>query len=80
MVEGEQGLLGVAAEWELPERKGVMAKNTGNGFRRGSVDDRSQFEHNNTWFKRDADTGRIMDGKADGTPFKGVTREPDGRK
>ena len=61
-----------------PERQVVgVAKNppTGDGHRRGQVTERSQFEHNGTWFKRDAGTGRIMDGKADGKPFKGVRRE-----
>lgn len=56
-----------------------MARNTGDGYRRGSVRDRSQFEHNGVWFKRDTDTGRIMNGKEDGAPFKGVAREPDDR-
>jgi hypothetical protein len=54
-----------------------MAKNKpyGDDHRLGQVTGRSQFHHNGTWFKRDAATGRIMDGKADGTPFKGVRRE-----
>jgi hypothetical protein len=55
-----------------------MATNppTGDGHRNGAVKDRSQFQHpNGTWYKRDTDTGRIMDGKADGTKFKGVRRE-----
>ncbi|MDA8232929.1 MAG: hypothetical protein M0006_16485 [Magnetospirillum sp.] len=49
----------------------------GDGHRNGAVKDRSQFQNpnNGIWYKRDADTGRIMDGKADGTPFKGVRRE-----
>lgn len=54
-----------------------MAKNTGDGFRRGAVRDRSQT-HNpvtDTWVKRDTDTGRFIDGKADGDPFKGVRKE-----
>jgi hypothetical protein len=54
-----------------------MAKNTGQGFRRGEVKDRSQV-HNpktDTWTKRDGDTGRFMDGKEHGTPFKGIRRE-----
>jgi len=33
-----------------------------------------------TWVKRDADTGQFMDQKSDGTPFKGVAKEPDGRR
>lgn len=59
-----------------------MATNTGEGFRRGSVDDRTQV-HNpkiGRWIKRDADNGRFMDQKADGDPFKGVAKEPDERR
>ena len=54
-----------------------MAKNPPKGpGRRGAVRDRSQFlGPNGNWTKRDADTGRIMDQKADGTPFKGVRKE-----
>ncbi|MFJ3667752.1 hypothetical protein ACIPSE_14995 [Streptomyces sp. NPDC090106] len=53
-----------------------MAKNTGKGFRQGSVSGRSQAQNPITriWTKRGAD-GRFMDGKSDGTPFKGVRRE-----
>lgn len=54
-----------------------MAKNTGDNYRRGEVRDRSQT-HNpktDTWTKRNSDTGRFMDGKKDGQPFKGVRRE-----
>ncbi len=49
----------------------------GDGHRIGAVRDRTQF-HNpktDTWTKRDSDNGRFMDGKKDGTPFKGVTKE-----
>jgi len=58
-----------------------MAKNTGDKRQIGSIKDRSQFhnEMNDTYFKRDATTGRIMEGKQD-KPFKGVVKEPDGRK
>jgi len=58
-----------------------MAKNTGKGFRIGSVKDRTQTQtpHGN-WVKRDAKTGRFMDQKADGKPFKGVAKEVDGRR
>jgi len=56
-----------------------MAKNppTGDGRRVGAVRDRSQVQNPNTgiWTKRDTDTGRFMDGKADRTPFKGVRKE-----
>ena len=56
-----------------------MAKNgkVGDGHRVGAVKDRSQTYNSKTeqWVKRDADTGRFMDVKQDGTPFKGVTKE-----
>lgn len=59
-----------------------MATNTGNGYRKGSVDNRSQTYNpkNDTHVKRDTTTGRFMDVKSDGTPFKGVAKEPDGRR
>ena len=49
----------------------------GDGHRNGAVRDRSQTHNPKTdqWVKRDADTGRFMDVKKDGTPFKGVTKE-----
>ncbi|MCF2445398.1 hypothetical protein L0657_15655 [Dyadobacter sp. CY345] len=53
----------------------AVNKPTGDGRRIGAVRQRSQFEHNGMYFKRDAETGRIMDGKQDGTPFKGVRHE-----
>lgn len=54
-----------------------MAKNTGDDFRRGAVCDRSQTYNPKTeqWVKRDSDTGRFMDVKQDGAPFKGVRKE-----
>lgn len=58
-----------------------MARNTGNGFRRGSVDNRTQTQApNGNWVKRDTETGRFMDQKQDGTPFKGVAKEIDHRR
>jgi hypothetical protein len=54
-----------------------MAKNTGQGYRQGAVTGRTQV-HNpktDTWVKRDADTGRFMDGKTGSDPFKGVRKE-----
>ena len=59
-----------------------MAKNTGNNYRKGSVDNRTQT-HNpktNRWVKRDVDTGRFMDQKSNKTPFKGVAKEVDDRR
>ena len=53
-----------------------MAKNTGNGYRRGEVRGRSQT-HNpvtDTWTKRDTTTCKFIDGKAGGDPFKGVRK------
>lgn len=55
-----------------------MAKNgqTGDGHRNGAVKDRTQVYNptTETWTKRGLD-GKFMDGKSDGTPFKGVTKE-----
>lgn len=49
----------------------------GDGHRNGAVKDRSQTYNpkNETWVKRDKDTGQFMDVKSDGKPFKGVRRE-----
>lgn len=56
-----------------------MAKNgkTGDGHRNGAVKGRSQTYNPTTgnWVKRDASTGRFMDVKQDGSPFKGVRKE-----
>lgn len=56
-----------------------MATNppTGDGHRKGAVRQRSQVLNPKTgiYTKRDAGSGRFMDGKADGKPFKGVRRE-----
>lgn len=56
-----------------------MAKNgrTGDGHRNGAVRDRSQALNPKTerWVKRDADTGRFLDVKSNGKPFKGVRKE-----
>lgn len=57
-----------------------MAKNRGDGFRRGAVTGRTQFQHENgDWQKRDERTGHFMERKSSDGPFKGVAREPDGR-
>jgi hypothetical protein len=55
-----------------------MATNppAGDGHRNGAVRQRSQFQHpNGHWIKRNAQTGRIINVKSDGAPFKGVRRE-----
>jgi hypothetical protein len=56
-----------------------MATNppTGDHHRKGAVRDRSQTFNPKTdqWVKRDTGTGRFMDVKEDGKPFKGVTKE-----
>lgn len=54
-----------------------VAKNTGDGYRKGAVRSRSQFENPKTGlhYKRDADTGRIVSGKKSGGRYKGVSRE-----
>lgn len=55
-----------------------MAKNTGNDYRHGSVDNRSQTYNPKTdsWIKRDTTTGKFIDQKtSNNTPFKGVRKE-----
>ena len=56
-----------------------MATNppSGDGHRNGAVKGRSQTLNPVTkqWVKRDSDTGRFMDVKKNGTPFKGVRKE-----
>ena len=49
----------------------------GDGHRNGAVRDRSQTFNPQTdqWVKRDTETGRVMDVKKDGDPFKGVRKE-----
>lgn len=49
----------------------------GDGHRNGAVRNRSQAYNpkNDRWTKRDAETGRWMDQKSDGQPFKGVRKE-----
>jgi hypothetical protein len=56
-----------------------MATNppAGDGHRNGAVRGRSQVFNPVTqrWTKRDTETGRFIDQKADGKPFKGVRKE-----
>ena len=56
-----------------------MATNppTGDGHRKGQVKNRSQVfdPKNNKWVKRDQKTGKFMDQKSSGEPFKGVRKE-----
>lgn len=56
-----------------------MAKNgkTGDGHRNGQITSRSQTHNpkNDSWVKRDTETGRFMDVKSDNKPFKGVRKE-----
>jgi hypothetical protein len=48
----------------------------GDGHRNGAVRNRTQVLNpkTNVWTKRGPD-GKFMDGKTDGDPFKGVTKE-----
>ncbi len=55
-----------------------MAKNGPRGGGRiGQVRKRSQVQNplNGNWTKRDTNTGKFMDQKQDGAPFKGVRKE-----
>lgn len=49
----------------------------GDGHRKGAVRERSQTYNPKTerYVKRDTNTGRFMDQKSDGKPFKGVRKE-----
>ncbi|MNC55201.1 hypothetical protein D3C75_1047180 [compost metagenome] len=60
----------------------IMATNTGKGYRQGSVRDRTQVQNptNGNWTKRDTDTGKFIEQKQDGEPFKGVAKEVDDRR
>jgi hypothetical protein len=53
-----------------------MAKNTGDGYRKGEVKNRFQTFNPETelWTKHDDTTGEFMDTKMDGEPFKGVRK------
>ncbi|GAB5558419.1 MAG: hypothetical protein SynsKO_00660 [Synoicihabitans sp.] len=52
-------------------------KPIGDGARVGAVRKRSQVKNpsNQRWVKRDAESGKFMDQKADKAPFKGVRKE-----
>jgi hypothetical protein len=54
-----------------------MATNSGKNSRKGAVKDRSQVFNPSTgnYVKRDTNTGRFIDVKSDGKPFKGVRKE-----
>jgi predicted aconitase with swiveling domain len=59
-----------------------MAKNTNDDHRIGSVNDRVQIFNPKTelWAKVDTNTGKIIDVKQDGKPFKGVAKFRDERR
>lgn len=66
---------------DMLRKEKAMARNTGGGSRRGSVNSRTQVQlPNGNWAKRDTSTGRILDVKSDKTPFKGVAKEKDDRR
>ncbi|RLQ88713.1 hypothetical protein [Notoacmeibacter ruber] len=58
-----------------------MATNTGEGYRQGTIKDRTQVQdQSGHWNKRDRESGEFMNKKADDKPFKGVAKEPDERR
>jgi hypothetical protein len=64
-----------------------MAKNTGEGSRKGAVKDRTQIVNPRTdqWVERNeqrgsSERGEFKNVKEDGRPFKGVAKEPDKRR
>ena len=57
-----------------------MAKNTGDGYRKGAVTGRTQFERpDGLHQKRNERSGEFMEVKQTPGKFKGVAMEPDGR-
>lgn len=61
--------------WEGGE---IMSKNTGRGYRQGSVRGRTQLPTPKGFIKRMVSTGQFMDFSEN--PFKGVAKEKDGRR
>lgn len=56
-----------------------MAKNTGQGYRRGAVTGRTQFQRPDGHYqKRNERDGQFIGVKDGGTAYKGVAKEPDG--
>ena len=55
----------------------IMATNSGKDSRKGAVKNRSQVFNPTTgnYIKRDTQTGKFIDVKSDGKPFKGVRKE-----
>ncbi|MEY9584286.1 hypothetical protein [Sinorhizobium fredii] len=57
-----------------------MGRNTGDGYRRGAVTGRTQFQRADGMYqKRDERTGHFMEVKQTPGKFKGVANEADGR-
>jgi hypothetical protein len=57
-------------------RRDLVAKNSGGGYRIGSVKGRSQTKTSSGHFVlRDTKTGKFMNVKSDQAPFKGVSKE-----
>lgn len=54
-----------------------MATNSGKNSRKGAVKNRSQVYNPSTgnYVKRDTSTGKFIEVKSDGKPFKGVVKE-----
>lgn len=53
-----------------------MAKNTGNGYRKGAVTNRTQVKlPNGNYAKRNSENGQFMDQKTTVGAFKGITKE-----
>ncbi len=61
----------------LDRKEKAMATNTGKGYRKGEVRDRSQVRNPATghWTERDTASGEFTNVKSDRKPFKGVRKE-----
>lgn len=73
------GSLAPTVRQDLPSMAsegGYMAKNTGEGSRKGAVKGRSQTQGaDGSWIKRDTKTGRFLGVKSTEGPYKGVRKE-----
>lgn len=59
-----------------------MAKNTGQDYRRGSVNSRTQSKSplSSNWTKRETSSGQFLSQKSGGQPYKGAAKEIDHRR
>lgn len=62
-------------ELERSEKYGKKQRAGSWAGRRGKQRSQTHNPKTDVWTKRDTETGRFLDGKTTGGPFKGVTKE-----